>query len=153
MNSPQRRLRILLVEDNEFDIELIREALTHWETQPLLETANDGEKAISFLNGRAAETRSALPDLILLDLNLPKKSGVEVLRQIKSSRDLAAIPVIVLTTSDREADINQAYGNLATCYLTKPLEFASLVDRIRAVETFWRRHVLLPRNPPPAWPV
>jgi DNA-binding response OmpR family regulator len=87
-----------------------------------------------------------LPELILLDLNLPKKDGLEVLREVKADGRLALIPVIVLTTSDREHDVKKAYSMHANCYLTKPLEIDEFISKVRAIEDFWLLHARLPRG-------
>ena len=136
------RFEILLVEDNPMDVELVREALACWEVPAHVNVVEDGDEAMRFL--RNCGHRS--PSLILLDLNLPKKSGVEVLTEIKSDPELAEIPVIVLTTSDREMDVKRAYRLHANCYITKPLEIAEFMSKIKAIEQFWLQHARLPRN-------
>jgi two-component system, chemotaxis family, response regulator Rcp1 len=134
-------LDVLLVEDNRTDAELVREALTSWERPPHLVVFEDGEQAVAYLGSQPA---SNLPDLIFLDLNLPKKDGLEVLRELRADERLASIPVIVLTTSDREQDVIKAYGAHANCYLTKPLEFEAFIEKIKAIEHFWLMHARLP---------
>ena len=113
---------ILLVEDNPSDVELVQEALSVWTVPTRLSIVDDGEKALQFVHRRGPYASSPVPELILLDLNLPKKDGLEVLREIKGDGDLAQIPIIVLSTSDRENDVRKAYTLHANCYLTKPLE-------------------------------
>ena len=138
-------IEILLVEDNPSDVELVREALSVWATPTHLTAVDDGEKAVRFLHQDDQYPSAPTPDLILLDLNLPRLSGMEVLRQIKSSQNLAWIPVIVLTTSERDSDVKSAYSLHANCYLTKPLEMVDFIEKILAIERFWLNHVRLPR--------
>ena len=135
---------ILLVEDNPSDAELVVEALSVWKSSTRLTVVDDGEKALLFIQRRAPYADSPVPDLILLDLNLPKKDGIEVLREIKRDERTAAIPIIVLTTSDREQDVQRAYAYHANCYLTKPLEIDAFIAKVRAIEEFWLTHARLP---------
>lgn len=137
---------ILLVEDNPGDVELVREALTSWSSANHLSVVEDGDKAVRYLRRTAPYASALTPQLILLDLNLPKKDGNEVLREIKSDERLSAIPVIVLTTSDREHDVQTAYSLHANCYLTKPLEIGEFFDKVKAIEQFWLSHARLPRR-------
>ena len=146
MSPPRRPLSVLIVEDSDSDAELISEALATWKHPPAVTEVKDGEQAIRLLTGAAAN----LPDLIFLDLNLPKHDGMDVLRAIKTTPLLAAIPVIVLTTSERERDIRAAYGLHANAYLTKPIEFDLFVERLQAVETFWGLHARLPQSQTPS---
>jgi CheY-like chemotaxis protein len=139
-------IEILLVEDNPSDVELVREALTVWSTPTHLSTVDDGEKAVRFLHHEGFYEKAAVPDLILLDLNLPRKNGTEVLRDIKADERLSTIPVIVLTTSDREQDVKNAYRLHANCYLTKPLEMEEFIQKVQAIEEFWLGHVRLPKR-------
>jgi two-component system, chemotaxis family, response regulator Rcp1 len=137
---------ILLVEDNPSDVELVQEALSVWNSPPHLSAVDDGEKAVRFLHRKAPYADAPAPELILLDLNLPKKDGIEVLREIKADERLSMIPVIVLTTSDREHDVKKAYSMHANCYLTKPLEIDEFIEKVRAIEQFWLNHARLPRS-------
>jgi two-component system response regulator len=136
---------ILVVEDNPMDVELVTEALAGWEVPAHVSVVENGDDAMQFLNRRGAYAFAPSPNLILLDLNLPKKSGVEVLREIKRDENLAPIPVIVLTTSDRESDVKKAYALHANCYMTKPLEIGDFIDKVKAIEQFWLHHARLPR--------
>lgn len=139
-------IEILLVEDNPSDVELVEEALAVWKARTRLSVVDDGDKAIRFLQRKGVYSDSPVPELILLDLNLPKKDGIEVLREVKGSGDLAVIPLIVLTTSDRENDVKKAYSLHANCYITKPLEIDAFIDKIRAIEQFWLTHARLPNS-------
>ncbi|MCS6935379.1 MAG: response regulator [Chitinophagales bacterium] len=138
--------RILLVEDNPGDIRLTQEALRESNLDIHLDVVSDGEQAVDFLNRRGKYAQAVLPNIILLDLNLPKKNGIEVLREIKSSDALKRIPVIVLTTSDADHDISKAYGLHANCYILKPVDFDDFAKVIKLVETFWFNTVKLPSN-------
>lgn len=129
--------RILLVEDNPGDIRLTQEALKESHTDVHLDVVTDGEQAVDFLYKRGKFTNAKRPSLILLDLNLPKKNGIEVLKEIKVDDSLKKIPVIVLTTSDADHDINKAYALHANCYILKPVDFDDFAKVIRLVETFW----------------
>ena len=138
--------QILLVEDNPSDVELVREALSAWTSATNLVVAEDGEQAVRYLRRNASYAEEPAPDLILLDLNLPKKDGAEVLQDIKNDENLRSIPVIVLTTSDREQDVRRAYSLHANCYLTKPLEIDEFVDKVKAIEDFWLTYARLPHK-------
>ena len=135
---------ILLVEDNPSDVELVQEALSVWTIGANLSVVDDGEKAVRFIHRRPPYSDAPTPGLILLDLNLPKKNGLEVLHELKQDEKLAQIPVIVLTTSDREYDVKAAYAEHANCYLTKPLEIDAFIEKIRSIEHFWLTHARLP---------
>lgn len=137
-----RPIRLLLVEDNEGDILLMTEALEEGTVAYELMSLTDGELAIEFLGHPYAET--ALPDIILLDINLPRKNGIEVLRFIKSSGDLRHIPVIMLTTSSNSSDIATSYDNYVNCYITKPEDITEFMHVIHTIETFWMKMVQLP---------
>ncbi|MCW5907134.1 MAG: response regulator [Chitinophagales bacterium] len=129
--------RILLVEDNPGDIRLTQEALKESHTDVHLDVVTDGEQAVDFLYRRGKFADAQRPSLILLDLNLPKKNGIEVLKEIKVDASLKKIPVIVLTTSDADHDINKAYSLHANCYILKPVDFDDFAKVIRLVESFW----------------
>jgi two-component system, chemotaxis family, response regulator Rcp1 len=144
---PVEPFEILLVEDNPSDVELVREALQGWTKPNQIAVVEDGVKALQYLRRQPPYGDRQPPQLILLDLNLPKKDGMEVLREIKADEDLSAIPVIVLTTSDRENDVRSAYALHANCYLTKPLEIDEFMSKVQAIESFWLNFVRLPKQP------
>jgi chemotaxis family two-component system response regulator Rcp1 len=147
MNGPRgRAIEILLVEDNPGDVRLIREALRDGKVWNNPHVVSDGEAALDFVYRRGAFADKPRPDLVLLDLNLPKKDGREVLAQIKSDPDLRRIPVVVLTTSREEEDVLRAYNLAANCYVTKPVEFDEFMKVIRMIEDFWLTIVALPRE-------
>lgn len=137
-------IEILLVEDNPGDIRLTVEALKDSKLQNNLSVARDGVEAIDFLRHREGYENSPVPDIILLDLNLPRKSGREVLEEIKTDDILRRIPVVVLTTSDDEKDILTTYNLHANCYITKPVDLSRFVDIVKTIEGFWFQIVKLP---------
>jgi CheY-like chemotaxis protein len=147
MNAPRgRAIDILLVEDNPGDVRLIQEALRDGKVWNNPHVVSDGEAALDFVYRRGAYLDSPRPDLILLDLNLPKKDGREVLAVIKSDPELKRIPVVVLTTSKEEEDVLRAYNLAANCYVAKPVEFDEFMKVIRMIEDFWLTIVALPRE-------
>lgn len=139
-----RPIEILLVEDNPGDIRLTREAMRESTIANNLSVVTDGAEAIDFLNKRGAFTDAPMPDLVLLDLNLPKISGHEVLRHVKTSDDLKSIPVIALSTSGSERDIQACYADHVNCYITKPMSYDPFMDLMLDISNFWFRHVELP---------
>jgi CheY-like chemotaxis protein len=139
-------IHILLVEDNEGDILLTREALEDAGIVVKLSVVKDGKEAIDFTSKKGLYTDVDLPDLVVLDVNLPKKNGHEVLKYIKGSASLRHIPVIMLTTSSSERDINQSYANYANCYITKPVEVNDFLSVVTTIENFWVSTVKLPTN-------
>ena len=139
-----RPIEILLVEDNPGDVRLTEEALKDAKVANTMHVVEDGVAALDFLYQRGAYPAVPRPDLILLDLNLPKKNGREVLEQIKQDVHLKTIPVVILTTSQAEDDIAGAYSLHANCYITKPVEFAQFIRVVRAIEEFWFTIVTLP---------
>jgi len=141
-----RAIEILLVEDNPGDVRLIQEALRDGKVWNNPHVVSDGEMALDFVYRRGKFTDAPRPDLVLLDLNLPKKDGREVLATIKSDPDLKRIPVVVLTTSKEEEDVLRAYNLAANCYVTKPVEFDQFMKVIRMIEDFWLTIVALPRE-------
>ncbi len=147
-DSPDRLkpIHILLVEDNPGDVRLTREVLKEGKIYNTLSVVTDGEEAISFLKKQEKFANATVPDLILLDLNLPKKDGREVLFEIKSDPDLMTIPVIVLTTSAAEQDILNMYAHHANCYIMKPVDFNQFTNIIRSIENFWLMVVKLPNH-------
>jgi len=135
---------ILLIEDNPGDVRLVEEALRENKLLNNLSVARDGVEALAFLRRAGKYAAAARPDLILLDLNLPRKSGYEVLREVKADDNLKRIPVVVLTTSAAEDDILDTYNLHANCYVTKPIGLAQFVEIIRQIENFWLGVVKLP---------
>ena len=137
-------IEILLVEDNPGDVRLTEEALKENKVSNNLHIASDGVEAMAFLCREAVYSDAPRPDLILLDLNLPKKDGREVLAEIKSDKNLRQIPVVVLTTSQAEEDISKAYDLHANCYVTKPVDLEKFITVVRSIEDFWVTIVKLP---------
>ncbi|GAC1311475.1 MAG: response regulator [Vulcanimicrobiaceae bacterium] len=137
-------IELLLVEDNPGDVRLTREALTGAKVRNRLSVVGDGEEALDFLYRRGPFASAPRPNLILLDFNLPRRDGREVLEVIKKDPDLLQIPVIVLTTSQQQRDIVQAYGNHANAFITKPVDFDQFVQIIAQIESFWFEIVQLP---------
>ena len=141
-----RPLRILLVEDNPGDVRLTMEAFKEGKLRNHFQVARDGEEALAFLRSPDPTAPTVQPDLILLDLNLPKKDGREVLAVIKADPRLKRIPVVVLTTSKADQDILHAYNLHANCYITKPVDLEQFLRVVRAIEDFWLQIVRLPRE-------
>jgi CheY-like chemotaxis protein len=139
-----RPVELLLVEDNPADARLMSEALKEGKVSNHLSRVPDGVEALAFLHRTAAYANAPRPDLILLDLNLPRKDGREVLAEIKSSDELRRIPVIVLTTSREERDILQSYDHHANGYISKPINLDEFLSVVRAIEEFWLSVVTLP---------
>lgn len=139
-----RMKNILLVEDNLGDIRLTQEALKEANVEHQLFIAKDGEEALNFLKKASTDEKREFPDLIFLDLNLPRKDGREVLREIKQDPALKLIPVVVLTTSDALPDIEKSYQLHANCYITKPVDINQFIDVVKSVEHFWFKIVKLP---------
>lgn len=139
-----RSIRILLVEDNPGDARLAREALKDGKLVNEMHHVVDGVEAIDFLRNQGAYLRAPRPDLILLDLNLPRKDGREVLAEVKADADLRTIPVVVLTTSESDQDILRSYDLQANCYISKPVDFDKFVEVVRAIGDFWFTVVRLP---------
>jgi two-component system, chemotaxis family, response regulator Rcp1 len=137
-------IEILLVEDNPGDAELTREALNLAKVANKLSVVDDGAEAVDFLLRKGKFANAPRPDIVLLDLNLPKKDGREVLSEIKANKDLAEIPVVVLTTSQAEEDILRAYQLHANCYISKPVDFSNFLRVISTIEDFWLSIVKLP---------
>ncbi len=132
-----KSIHILLVEDNEGDIILTKEAFEEKRIVNKISVAKDGKEAINLLNHFITISKNELPDLILLDINLPKKNGHEVLFEIKNNDQLKHIPVIILTTSSSKQDIMLAYKNYANCYITKPVDLSEFINAISSIENFW----------------
>ena len=145
MSASVTPIEILLVEDSPSDIDLTREALEDTRVANNLSVVNDGVEALAFLRREGQYAQAPHPDLILLDLNLPKKDGREVLADIKADEDLKRIPVVVLTTSSAELDIVKSYDLHANCYITKPVDLDKFVEVVRTIDDFWLTVVRLPR--------
>jgi chemotaxis family two-component system response regulator Rcp1 len=139
-----RPVEILLVEDNAGDVRLTREALRENKLHNNLNVVGDGVEAMAFLRREGIYAQSPRPDLILLDLNLPKKDGRQVLSEIKTDEELKRVPVVILTTSKAEKDILRAYDLHANCYITKPVDLEQFLAVVRAIEEFWLAIVKLP---------
>ena len=144
MTEETKPVEILLVEDSPTDALLAKEALEYSKVRNRLHVAVDGVEAMEFLRRQGKHANARRPDLILLDLNLPKKDGREVLREIKNDAQLSLIPVVVLTTSTAEADVLKTYGLHANCYIVKPVDFEKFADVVKAIENFWFVVVTLP---------
>ncbi len=150
MISPRiksRPVEILLVEDSPGDVQLTIEALRDAEVHNHLHVTTDGEEALRFLRREPPYADAPRPDLVLLDLNLPKKSGREVLAEVKADPVLRRIPVVVLSTSESREDVLAAYDLSANCYVTKPVDLDQFLDVIRAIDSFW---LVLAKLPAPA---
>lgn len=143
-NHQPKIIDILLVEDNPADVLIAREALKEAKLINTIHVTEDGMEAMEFLNKRGKFASAPRPDLILLDLNLPRKNGREVLEEIKNDANLKSIPVVVLTTSSAEEDILRSYNLHANCYVVKPVEFDSFVKAIQSIQHFWFSIVALP---------
>jgi two-component system, chemotaxis family, response regulator Rcp1 len=146
MTNSVQPIDILLIEDNPADVRLTREALKEAKVLNTLHIAGDGMEALAFLRKQGQFAGSSTPDLILLDLNLPKKDGREVLAEIKQDEALKRIPVVVLTTSRGEEDIMRSYDLHANAYVTKPVDLKHFLEVIRTIEEFWLAVVTLPPN-------
>jgi len=144
-----RPIEILMVEDNPGDVRLTREALKGGKVSNEIHAVTDGVAALDFLHRRAPHENAPRPDLVLLDLNLPKKDGREVLAAMKADASLKTIPVVVLTTSQAEEDVMRAYKLSCNCYVTKPVDFEQFTRIVQAIEQFWLTIVTLPPQPAP----
>ena len=145
-NKMSQNVEILLVEDNPGDIRLIVEVLKEGKIHNNLSIVEDGEEALAYLRREGSYRDAIVPDIILLDLNLPKINGTEVLAEIKKDPLLKYIPVIILTTSEAEQDILRAYDLHANCYITKPVNLEQFLTVVRSIENFWLTIVKLPRR-------
>lgn len=139
-----RPIEILLVEDNPGDVRLTVEGLKESNVRNNLHVARDGVEAMAFLRGEGSQTGAVRPDLILLDLNLPRMDGREVLSEIKSDAKLKTIPVVVLTTSRSEQDVLRSYELQANCYISKPVDLEQFITVVKSIEDFWFTIVTLP---------
>ena len=143
MTEPHR-IDILLVEDDSGDVELTKEGLQEAKMLVTLHVVDDGEKALKFLWKEAPYTEAVRPDIILLDLNMPRKDGKETLAEIKADQSLRSIPVVILTTSEAESDIVKCYELGANCYIAKPISFEAFTKVVAMIEEFWFTIVKMP---------
>ncbi len=139
-------INILLVEDNPADARLIKEVFKDTKTKNRLYVVKDGVEAMALLNQEIGYADIPMPDVILLDLNLPRKDGREVLKELKEDDVLKRVPIVILTTSSAEEDIIRTYNNHANCYITKPVDFDQFLKVINSIEDFWLKVVKLPSN-------
>jgi CheY-like chemotaxis protein len=146
MLAPENVIQILLVDDSSDDVLLTRRALKKGKVLNNLSVVDDGVEAINFLHRRGEYSDAPRPDIILLDLNMPKKDGREVLSEIKADDGLKQIPVVVLTTSEADIDILESYSLHANCYVTKPVDLDQFMHVIQTLEDFWFNVVKLPRG-------
>ena len=146
MTGIGRPVEILLVEDNEGDARLAKEALSDAKVANNLHWVEDGVEALKYLRGEGEYADTVRPDVMLLDLNLPRKDGREVLAEIKQDEDLRRIPVVILTVSEAEEDIIRSYDLHANCYIRKPLDLDQFITVVKAIEDFWLTIVRLPPN-------
>ncbi len=150
MNKNEGRpIEILLVEDSPSDTDLTLEALKDFKVRNHVSVVEDGVQALQFLRRQGPFAEAPRPDMIMLDLNLPRKDGREVLAEIKADEDLKTIPIVVLTTSRADQDILRAYQLNANCYITKPVDFNQFLEVVRSIESFWLFVVTLPPVPRP----
>lgn len=147
LGGRDRPIQVLLVEDSPGDVRLTQEAFRDANLSIRFQVATDGAEAMAFLRREGAHRRAPRPDLILLDLNLPRMDGREVLVQIKNDENLKTIPTVILTTSEAEADIAKSYQLQANCYLTKPVQLDEFESLVRSINDFWLNKVRLPRQP------
>ena len=141
-----RPIELLLVEDSEPDVRLTKEALREAKVRNRLSVVEDGVEALAFLRREGQYADAPRPDLILLDLNLPRMDGRQVLEQIKNDKSLKSIPVVILTTSKSEEDVLRAYKLHANCYITKPVDFNRFMEVVQSIEDFWLTVVTLPND-------
>ena len=146
IGSDAKPMEVLLVEDSAGDVRLTREALKDAKVHVNLHIASDGIEAMAFLRREGQHLNDPRPDLILLDLNLPRKDGREVLEEIKENPTLKSIPVVILTTSASEADILRSYLLHANCYITKPVDLEQFLAVVKSIEDFWLTIVTLPQQ-------
>ena len=142
--NKNKPITILMAEDNATDVMITKEALVHAKLLNTLHVVSDGIEAMDFLYRRGKYAKAPRPDLILLDLNMPRKNGQEVLAEIKADDKLKFIPVVILTTSKAEEDVIKAYGLHANCYVVKPVDFEVFAEVVRSIEQFWFSVVRLP---------
>ena len=141
-----RPAEVLLVEDSPGDVRLTREALKEGKVRNNLSVVSDGVEAMEFLRREGKYAQAPRPDIVLLDLNMPRKDGREVLAEMKSDESLKRIPVVILTTSEAEQDILKTYDLHANCYLTKPVDLEQFITVVKSIEDFWLTIVTLPHH-------
>lgn len=141
-----KEIKVFLVEDNEGDIVLTTQALKKAKLTNSISVARDGDEALKYLRKEGKFKDAETPELILLDINLPKIDGLEVLKEIKNDEAIRCIPVLVLTTSDSEIDIIKSYYNHANCYITKPVDFNKFMEVVQIIKDFWITIVKLPKH-------
>ncbi len=141
-----RPIEILLIEDNHVDIRMTQEAFREYHISNHLSVVTDGEAAMDFIYQRGEHENAPRPDLILLDLNLPRKDGKEILNEVKADRNLRSIPIVVLTTSELDKDIQRSYCGNANAFLTKPIEFDDFVRMMKTIGDFWLTYGKLPSS-------
>jgi CheY-like chemotaxis protein len=146
MNENLNVISVLLVEDDPGDVVLIREAFEHNKLYNTLHVVSDGVQALEYLRGEGEHAGAPRPDLVLLDLNLPRKDGREVLAEVKADPDLRTIPIVVLTTSEAEEDIVRSYDLHANAYVTKPVDFERFIEVVRQIDDFFVSVVKLPQR-------
>lgn len=139
-------ITLLLVEDKPSDVRLVMEAFKETGIHANMSVVGNGEDAINFLLKKGQYSDAPRPDLILLDLKLPKKNGHEVIKKVRETDDISLIPIIVLSNSDAEPDIQKAYKYQANCYITKPFKMSEFVETVKLIEKFWLNRVKLPKN-------
>jgi two-component system, chemotaxis family, response regulator Rcp1 len=147
MSFDLKEIEVLLVEDNPGDVRLTMEALKEAKMHNAVNVVHDGTEAMEFLRKEGKYANMSRPDLILLDLNLPRKNGREVLAEIKADEHFKCIPIVILTTSEAEQDIFKAYKLHANCYVTKPVDLDQFVKVVQSIENFWMTVVKLPPSP------
>jgi CheY-like chemotaxis protein len=143
-NLAAKMVEILLIEDNPGDIRLVKEVFKDSKLHNNLRVALDGEEAMKMLRQEGEHFKAQRPDLIILDLNLPKKNGIEVLREIKEDKSLKCIPVVILTTSNAEEDLEETCKLDANCYITKPVDLDEFIKVVKSIQNFWLEIVKLP---------
>ncbi|MEA1932530.1 response regulator [Halohasta litorea] len=146
MSAPDKTVEILLAEDNPGDVMLTKKALEQGKLANNLHVVTDGIEALDFLRQNGEYDDTPRPDLILLDLNMPRKDGQDVLKELKTDDDLCRIPVVVLTSSESEEDIAKSYELNANAYLTKPVDFDGFIEIVNRLENFWFKVVKLPEE-------
>lgn len=143
--NEMKNIKILLVEDNPGDIRLTKEVFKDSSHDISIDVCYDGEEALQYFNSKLEKDELVLPDIIILDLNLPRKNGLELLKDIKNNDSICHIPVIVLTSSEAEGDIKSVYQEKANCYLTKPVDYDEFCKAINLIERFWFTTASLPK--------